>query len=67
MPWADAAVMEHQVREDCARATAEAEQLVGRNHSVGPVSLDYSRLEKDLWLPNLGRRHGDTSGEVCRG
>ena len=54
MPWLDAAAMEHQVREDCARATAEAEQPVGRNHPAGLGSLDCSGLEKSLCLPIWG-------------
>ena len=66
LPWPDAVALEHQLREDCARAPTKTEQPVGQNYPEGPGSVDGGYLEKGLRFLHPGRRYGDANGAICR-
>ena len=67
VPRVDAAALEHQVREDCARIAVEAIQPMDGNHSPRSEFVDNGCLAEGLWLSNPERGHGNKGRKVCRG
>ena len=67
MPRADAVIVEHQIREDCAGVATEAGQPVGWNYASGSGFMDSISLAEGLWLPHPRRRHGNAENEVRGG
>ena len=67
MPQTHAPTLEHQVREDRPRATAEERQPVARNRATRAGKVDSGSVAQSLQLHLPRRGHGNTRGEVRGG
>ena len=67
MPQAYAATLGYQIREDCARAVAEARQPVAGNRATRSGEVDNSCLAQGVQLSLLRQGHSNARREISKG